>query len=296
MKSHDRNSFFKSSRKSRSIVSQPILYATGIVAVILLFQIFAPNMLAGFFGRIFLPFWSESSSLSSGAKSVDLLTQENQMLTEQLAAYSADASSSIALANENDELKSLMYRPGATANLLLASVVKGPPGAGYDFLILDVGTADGVIAGDPVYTAGNMIIGQVIESQSHTSKAELYSSPGTSYNVLIGPNHIPATATGQGGGYFSASISREAGVNEGDQVIIPDIRSSSFGAVSAVISDPAQPFAQIMFGNPVNIYELRWVGVATSTISAKPFLGTKIASTTAATTTSAAAGTASKKH
>jgi len=47
--------------------------------------------------------------------------------------------------------------------------------------------------------------------------------------------------------------------------------------VGAVLSDPAQPFARILFGPPVDIYSLRFVLVGTSTPLLKPI---QVATTT----------------
>ncbi|MDE2188638.1 MAG: hypothetical protein KGJ35_02840, partial [Patescibacteria group bacterium] len=93
----------------------------------------------------------------------------------------------------------------------------------------------------------------------HTSKIELYSSSGNSYDVLIGPNHVPAIATGQGGGSFSASVSREAGINVGDEVTLSSVPNNQFAIVSAVIANPAEPFEKVFFAEPINPYELSLV-------------------------------------
>jgi cell shape-determining protein MreC len=253
----------KSRGRNNGIVRGPVAWAAVLALVLLFLQIAFPRALASVFSYFFSPLWSAGTAAGSDLTPRTQLIAEIQALQQQADLYEDEASSSKALADENAELKALMGRSDGAKSLLLASVLKTPPGAGYDYLILDVGSVDGVSSGDKVYAAGNISIGQIVEADPHTAKAELYSSPGASYDVLIGQEHIPATAIGQGGGSFSASVSREAGVAEGDEVIVPGISSSVFGDVASVISDPAQPFARVLFEEPIDPYQLRFVLVDT---------------------------------
>lgn len=284
MKSRGQNNFGSDRRRDR-VASRPVVFAAVIVAVLVLIQFAFPNAFSSVFSYFFSSAWSGDKALSSDLTPKQQLMQENAALQQQLELYQGEASSSKAVADENAELRSLLGRPAGTQDLILASVLKRPPGAGYDYLILDAGTADGVAVGDPIYLSDDIALGQIVEADPHTSKAELYSSPGTSYDVLIGADHIPATAVGQGGGSFAATVSREAGVLAGDEVVIPGIQFSSsaasFGSVEAVISDPAQPFAKILFAAPVNPYGLDFVLVGTGPGRPRPFAGT----TTSATST-----------
>jgi cell shape-determining protein MreC len=208
------------------------------------------------------------------------LINENQNLEQQLALAEITASSSKAIVDQNNELKSLFGRPEGVKNLILANVLRRPPGAGYDYFIVDVGATDGVSVGNSVYSAGSIAVGQIVEVDEHSSKVELYSSSGTNYDVLIGASHIPAVATGQGGGFFSISLSQEAGVSIGDEVIIPAISSLPLGFVNAIISDPAQPFERILFSNGINPYQSFFMLVGTNSLKVMSFVGsTSIAST-----------------
>jgi len=87
----------------------------------------------------------------------------------------------------------------------------------------------------------------------------LFSSPGEKYQVMIGSSHAPISAVGRGGGQYQAQISRDAHVSEGDIVNSPGLNDAPFGIVTAVLSDPAQPFQTVLFAPPVNVYQLRWV-------------------------------------
>jgi cell shape-determining protein MreC len=268
-------------QKSNKAISRPIFFATVIVVIILFIQFLFPRIFTSTFSYIILPLWSGKNSAVSYMTPRAQLVQENQNLQQQLALDEAEASSSKAIIDQNNELKSLLGRQEGVKNLILANILRRPPGAGYDYFIVDVGSSDGVSVGDSVYSAGSIAVGQIIEADSHSSKVELYSSIGTNYDVLIGGSHIPAVATGQGGGFFSISISQESGVSIGDVVIVPPISSSPFGSVSAVVSDPAQPFERILFSDGINPYQSLFVLVETNSLKNKSFAGSAlIASTT----------------
>jgi cell shape-determining protein MreC len=292
MKSHGQNNF-GSRRRSGMMVSKPIIFAVAVTVALVFIQLLFPSVFTSTFSFLFSPLWSSKNAIVSNMTPQDQLIKENQTLQAKLSLYT-DASSSVqAIIDENDQLKSLLNRPFGAKDLVLASVLHRPPGAGYDYLVTDVGSSLDVAVGNPVYSSGSIAIGQVVEADPHSSKVELYSSSGENYDVLIGTNHIPAVASGQGGGSFSASIARESGVSVGDEVIIPVISSSPFGFVDVVISNPAQPFERILFSSSVNPYQLDWLLVSVNSTKRMPFAGS-VASTTIPTST--ASITSTKKH
>jgi cell shape-determining protein MreC len=272
MKSRDQNNF-GNRRKGSRIISRPIVFALIVVIILLFIQFLFPHIFTSTFSYFFSPFWSGKNSIVYSMTPRAQLVQENQNLEQQLALSEVTASSSKAIIDQNNELKSLLGRSEGVKNLILANVLRRPPGVGYDYFIVDVGSSDGVSVGNSVYSAGSIAVGQIVEADSHSSKVELYSSPGTNYDVLIGATHIPAVATGQGGGFFSISLSRESGVSIGDEVIIPAISSSHLGFVNAVISDPAQPFERILFESGINPYQLIFMLVEINSLKNKSFVG-----------------------
>jgi len=280
MKSLGQNNW-RTRHGNKALVSRPIVFAFIIVIILLFIQFFFPRIFTSTFSYFFSSLWSGENSVMSDITPRTQLINENQNLKQQLALDEAEASSSRVIIDQNNELKSLLGRPVGTHNLILANVLRRPPGAGYDYFIVDVGSSDGVSVGNSVYSAGSIAVGQIIEVDSHSSKVELYSSSGTNYDVLIGATHIPAVATGQGGGFFSISLSQESGVSIGDEVIIPAISSSPLGFVNAVISDPAQPFERILFESGINPYQSIFMLVEINSLKVMPFVGSAlIASTT----------------
>jgi cell shape-determining protein MreC len=165
------------------------------------------------------------------------------------------------LKKENAELKNLLERKEKN-NVVLAYVLKKPPFTAYDSYIIDVGENNGVKIGNKVYASGNILIGNIAEVNNNSSKVNLYSSFGNKFDILIGQNNIEAIATGNGGGTFISIIPRDIKVLEGDIIVVPDIVNSVFGRVAKILIDPARAFSTIMFSQPINIYEQKWVLVS----------------------------------
>jgi len=274
-------------------MTRPMVFALALVCVIVIVQLLFPLFFSYIFSYFFSALWAGKNAALSGLTPRAELVQENQSLQQQVAFDEIAASSSKGLIDQNEELQSLLGRPSGAKGLVLGNVLRRPPGAGYDDLIVDVGSSNGVSAGSFVYSVGSTPIGQVVEAGAHSSKVELYSSPGTDYDVLIGANHTPGTATGQGGGFFSMSLSRESGVTIGDEVIIPAISSMPFSTVSAVISDPAQPFEKIEFEDSINPYQSLFMLIETSTRSQRSFVGSLLASSSTSTAASLSAASSS---
>lgn len=283
MKSLGQNNW-STRRGNRTLVPQPIVFVLIVVIILLFIQLLFPRIFTSTFSYFFSSLWSSKNFVVSDMIPRAQLVQENQDLKQQLASDKVTASSSKGIVDQNNELKLLLGRPEGVKNLILANVLRRPPGAGYDYFIVDVGSADGVSVGNSVYSVGSIAVGQIVEVGAYSSKVELYSSPGSSYDVLIGASHIPAVAAGQGGGFFSISLSQESGVSIGDEVIIPSVSSFPFGSVSAAISDPAQPFERILFSNGINPYQSLFMLVGINSLKVMPFVGSAlIASTTSAT-------------
>jgi cell shape-determining protein MreC len=157
---------------------------------------------------------------------------------------------------------------------MLAAVLVRPPLTGYDELIVDAGADQGVVAGAKVYAPGNILIGTTTDVLGQTSKVTLLSSPGLTYPVLIGANHMPATAVGRGGGQYEAQVPQATKIAQGDSILDASLSDEAFGTVTAVISNPADPFETVLFSPEINVYQLRWVLIDQNNQS-QPYLNTQ---------------------
>ncbi len=263
--------------------------------VVIVFQFFIPHFLPAIFTTIARPFWRVEFSLESGSlKSPAALLAENEALKVRIQELTtADASvdlvrtqnsellavlgrSDLSLAsfNQSDNIFSSSSSASSTqvSNLsklfssinpsdarVLAAVLVRPPFAHYDELIVDVGLDHGIMPGMKVYALGNILIGTTTDVLGQTSKITLFSSVGQAYPVLIGTNHVPATAIGRGGGQYEAQVPQATKIAQGDVVLDASLADGPFGVVTAVLSNPADPFETVLFSPGVNVYQLRWV-------------------------------------
>ncbi len=222
-----------------------------------------PHFFSALFTSIARPFWrSEFSILSGSLHSPDQLLRENEDLKRQVADADVRLETIQSVEMENNELKAILGRASTTPYVLAAVLVR-PPAAVYDEFIIDAGADHNFAVGNTAYAPGNVLIGEIVDVQSQTSKVRLFSSPGQRYEVRIGTAHTPATAIGRGGGQYRAELPRDVKVAEGDFVTIPSLTAKPFGIVTSVVSDPTQPFETILFAPSVNVYEVRWMLVDT---------------------------------
>jgi len=282
-----------SKRPGQDLARMSAYIAAGIVVVIIAVQLLVPHFLPSIFTTIARPFWRMEFSVGSGSlDSPQVLLAENESLKTQLAALNVQQQSIQAVANDNSELLALLGRPDASSvaasniqsatstgtasstpisylksmpGRILAAVLVRPPQAAYDELLIDIGADRGISYGAKVYAPGNILIGSTTDILGQTSKVKLFSSPGEIYSVLIGSGRIPATAVGRGGGQYQAEVPQASKINQGDTVSDSSISDAPFGIVTAVLANPADPFETVLFAPSVNIYQLRWVLVATST-------------------------------
>ncbi len=251
-----------------------------IILIIIVIQLTLPHVFPGLFTAIARPFWRTEFSIESGSLDApEALLQEKESLLRKLSEAQVRIDTIQAIEQENAELKVLLGREPAASALasasttptysktsteagkqgILAAVLKRPPFAAYDELIIDIGVDHELATTSLVYIPGDVLIGRVIDVLGTTAKVKLFSSSGESYSVFIGPTHSVATAVGRGGGQYEAQVSSDTVVEEGDFVLSSFLNDKPFGVVRAVLLDPTQPFKTILFAPPVNIYQLRWV-------------------------------------
>jgi cell shape-determining protein MreC len=217
------------------------------------------------------PFWSLKNNISTFfSDNINLLNskksliKENNLLKQQIKSNEKNLALYNVLKNENDDLKNILNRKKDGQNFLLSGVLVKPFLSPYDTLIIDVGSSSGVAVKDKVLAEGNTFIGYVSEVYSNNSKVVLYSSPGEKVNVLIGNDNIEKEAVGFGGGNFKVEMPKESNIKEGDNITIPSISTNIFGVVEKIESKESDAFQDVLFKNPVNILELKWVEVLLS--------------------------------
>lgn len=259
-----------------------LFFVAGAVGI----HLFAPHFFPAIVTAVARPFWRVQFSVINGAiHSPEYLLERNQLLQSQIEEMQTRLDTMVAIELENRQLKELYGRSGyspidstvfgfeqstsSPINIeeefnnpdarILAAVIKRPPFSIYDELVIDIGKDYELSTSSMVYSSGGVLIGKVVDVSSKTARVRLLSSPGETYEVLIGDSNTPATAFGRGGGQYDAQVSRDMNIKEGDFVMNPSLNDKPLGMVSAVLIDPAQPFKTILFAPPINIYQLRWV-------------------------------------
>ncbi|MBU6430799.1 MAG: rod shape-determining protein MreC [Patescibacteria group bacterium] len=245
------------------------------VVAILIFAVFffvsrAPAS-KGFLNGIALPFWglenytfAKFSEYAKAIGSNESLISENQAMKEELEKNKTDLAAFKIVQKENDDLKALLGRNDSKRSFVLAAVLVKPSISPFDVIIIDIGKNKGAKAGDKVLYNGMIAIGEIEEAYDKSSKVKLYSSSGEKVIALIGPKSTQTEAEGIGGGNFTAKLPRDAEVKEGDAAVVPSISTSVFGFAQKIEINPAESFQKIIFRMPVNLSELKWVEVETS--------------------------------
>ena len=242
-----------------------------VVVALFFIIIFSLSWTRNILFKVGTPLWTIKNSISSlflsnvgVLKSKTNLLDENNKLKEQVLVKNKEQALFDLIKKENEDLKNIFDRSKTNQKLLLGTVLVKPFLSTYDTLVIDVGVLDGVKINDRVLADGNIYIGYISEVYEDASKVILYSSPGEKVKVLIGDNNIEKEALGLGSGNFMVETPREIDVKEGDSIVIPSISTNIFGIVEKIEFKESNSFQNILFKNPINIAELKWVEVLLS--------------------------------
>lgn len=242
----------------------PLKVVLALVILVGVIDFFAPKALSSFFEKIASPFWNLEKTVMYEGKAISIqnIIKENEELKKDSETNEARLIEVSSIERENKALKEILGRKDL-AKYVLTEILKKPPFSAYDVFIIDIGSDLGVKEKDKVYALGNIPIGEIAEVGKNISKVRLYSTNGEKLEVFIGDQNIQASAMGRGGGSFEASLPRDSKISVGDSVHIPSLGNSFIAKVEDIISEPSNPFSTILFKQPVNIYNLRWLVVET---------------------------------
>ncbi|HUD04088.1 MAG TPA: rod shape-determining protein MreC [Candidatus Paceibacterota bacterium] len=242
------------------------------IAVIILFTLFRSFWLQIFYD-VSTPFVfvknsisSSFGNLTSGFQSSQFLAEQNSELKQDIDHLNTALLSMQALETENTSLSKMVgnLSAGSPRKTVIAQVLFAPPSSPYDTLIIQAGVKDAIAVGNPVFADDGTPIGTIAEVDGAFSKVSLYSSPGTSLSVIVGKEHLDASAIGEGSGNFSMKIPVADAPSVGDAVYMPQFQPTALGAVSKVSFAPSDSFATVLFSFPTNIFTLSYVTIDTS--------------------------------
>lgn len=231
-----------------------------IFALLTLFlRLLAPNLFLQAFTPVFhisKNIAGESHLFFSSFGDAAALTVRNEQLSRENAAL---ASENQALVEKEASVNALLSAvPSRTAGIL-AGVVARPPESPYDTLVLDAGEDAGVAVGQEAFGEGGVPLGVVSVATAGFSRVTLFSSPSAVTHGWVGKANVPVTLAGAGGGSFSATLSRSAGVAVGDTVFVPGPGQLPIGTVVRIDSDPSSPGVALRIIPKINPFSVSWV-------------------------------------
>lgn len=204
----------------------------------------------GLFGNIGLFFRTQKGMQSE----IENLKAEIDANGARLASYNS-------VLAENLRLREILGRKGENREMILGNILSKPGSSAYDTMIIDIGSDQGIVAGDLVLAWGFAPIGRVAEVFDSTAKAVMFSSPGERTEVILSEKNIFLEAVGRGGGNFEVMLPRDLEVAAGTEAMLPGVVSGIVGTVADTISDPRDAFKKVILVSPVNVQELKFVQV-----------------------------------
>jgi cell shape-determining protein MreC len=169
------------------------------------------------------------------------------------------------LINENEALKARLRDVGASEAIptevgILAGVTARPPVSPYDTYLLSRGSEAGIQENAIVFALG-VPVGSIAEAGNRFARVLLYSSSGREVHGWIGEIREPITLIGKGAGAFSAEVSRDMPVMEGDTIYLPGPGAVPAGTVRSIERHAASPSALLHIEPLVNPYTVTYVRV-----------------------------------
>lgn len=222
--------------------------------------LFSSAYISSFIRGVFVSIQSVHGEASKyDAYSRDALIQTLKIKDEELSRIRYESLLFGLLTKENESLrKAVSARP--KGDVKTARVLWRPPTAGYDTLGIDIGSADGVQENDMVIFSG-VALGKIVSVSSSSSLVKLFSSPGSSNDVILGTPSAVVVARGLGAGSFEVSIPQGIKVAVGDVVRFPASNSLLLGVVQNVSSEERDILQTVHFSIPVSFSELDFVSI-----------------------------------
>jgi cell shape-determining protein MreC len=137
---------------------------------------------------------------------------------------------------------------------IAAAVIARPSQLPYDYLQIDKGKNDGIVAGAPVYVGRDNVIGIITFTTETYSFIELFTTPSFSATAFISGANVMATIDGHGGGVARVRVPQGVPLRVGDLVHLPSLDPGVFGRVAYLENEPSQPeqFGYIALSQPIS--------------------------------------------
>ncbi|MBI3632480.1 MAG: hypothetical protein HY225_03465 [Candidatus Vogelbacteria bacterium] len=257
-------------KKTKNIKVIVVLISIGV-----LFYFFSEPILSVGFGVLSYvtnPLWRVENDINDTMSSIPVflrsqqsLTVENRALRAKIDYVGVQLESMDAIRKENQDLIREMGYVGKNDSTVLVSVLTGPNVPPYDSLVVDAGIDSGLLVGDSVLYADNVLIGEVSQVFSHSAKIKLYAGNGVSTDVIIsGKESLHAVAEGFGSGNYYIELPSSSLISKGDSLVVPGSNSYLLGVVEYTQIDQTTASQKVLARSPFNIKSARFVRVIKS--------------------------------
>lgn len=268
-RSHNRGS-----RRGKNKRIRLILLAIALFVLLGASGIFGP--FSYFLNKVATPVWKTGNFIKNKTNDLGYLLQskkrllaENELLKERLNEYEIQLLLQSVILDENKQLKETLQRASDILadgeEFILAVILAKPNRSPYDTLVIDLGRNSDIQKGDYVFARGDILIGQVEEVFSRSSKVKLFSTPGEKVDIVISGEDIYTTLIGRGGGNFEMTLPRDVEIEEGTKVVLSGITPYLVATVGKINYDPRDTLQEILLTSPVNVQHLKFVQVLVST-------------------------------
>ena len=183
----------------------------------------------------------------------DRLMRRNAALERELLLMKAQTARNEAISAENDRLRELFNsRARLPDDVLIAELIEVIPDPARHEIVVDKGGTHGVAVGQAVIDSTG-VFGQVVETTPLTSRVLLITDPSHAVPVQVIRSKVFAIASGGGRGpnlLDDPPVTTDIVV--GDHLVSSGLgrrfpRDYPVGVVTAVLPDPRQPYAQVMW-------------------------------------------------
>lgn len=179
-------------------------------------------------------------------------------LQDEIRSYDARLSTLSSLKIENTNLKKELGR-NIDKKAILGHVIVSPNRSIYDTFTIDIGSDDGVYAGQKVYAFDSVVLGVISEVSSNTSTVLLYSSHSKETVGFITGSDTAVTLIGRGSGEYEVRMPRDLSFSEGAVIVEQNIDTNTLAVIEKIVTDPRDPFQRLLAKTPINLQSLKWV-------------------------------------
>jgi len=152
--------------------------------------------------------------------SIGNLRQQNEDLITKITELQVDGSKISELEYENNLLKKELGFVGENNknSFVPAKIIERDPVSFLDYLVIDRGSADGIVEGDPVVFSG-VLVGQIKTVMEHTSTVVLITSKDSIVQAMLQNCRAKGILKGGISGLYLENIVRDTEYKEGEYIV-----------------------------------------------------------------------------